>query len=81
MERVFQQDNAPCHKSKSVMKYITNKKITLLDHPYPPQSPDLNPIENLWNHVKRQIHKNHTISGVEDIWSGVLSRKRKNRKE
>ena len=43
------------------------KKLRLLDHPL--QSPDLNPIENLWNHIKRQIHKNHTINCVEDIWS------------
>ncbi len=42
------------------------KKFTLLDHP--PQSPDLNPIENVWNHVKKQIKKNYTMSNVEDIW-------------
>ena len=43
---VFAQDNASCHKSNTIMSWFSKNGIQLLDHP--PQSPDLNPIENLW---------------------------------
>ena len=51
------------------MKYLNDKKIRLFIQDHPPQSPDLNPIDNLWNHVKRQINRNNKINGVEDIWN------------
>ena len=41
---IFVQDNAPSHKAKSVLNFLKEKKVQLLD--WPAQSPDLNPIEN-----------------------------------
>ncbi len=49
----FQQDNAPCHKLKSSQTGFLNE-FTL--HKWPPQSPDFNPIEQLWDVVERDIH-------------------------
>ena len=42
----------------------------LLD--WPPQFPDLNPIEHLWQHIKMQLAK-HEIpaKGVWEIWERV----------
>ena len=47
---IFQQDKAPCHAAGSVMKWIEDNKITILD--WSGNSWDLNPIENLWRRLK-----------------------------
>lgn len=52
--RVFQQDNAPCHSSKRTMKWFEDKGIEVLD--WPGNSPDLNPIENLWQSMKVKVN-------------------------
>ncbi len=52
----FQQDNAPCHKAQIISDWFIehDNEFTLLK--WPPQSPDLNPIEHLWDVREHEIH-------------------------
>lgn len=70
---ILQHDNAPCHKGRVPTKFLKDLNQAVLL--WPPQSPDLNIIENVWAFVKnkRTIDKYRkregAIAEIEDIWS------------
>jgi len=52
---LFQQDNARIHKTPAVMSFLEKSKIQTFE--WPPQSPDLSPIENIWNAMKMKLKR------------------------
>ena len=49
------QDNARAHTAKNTMDFIKENKVKTLKHP--PNSADLNPIEQIWSILKRKIEE------------------------
>jgi len=51
----FQQENAPCHKAQIISDWFLEHENVLILLKWPPQSPDLNPIEHFWDVVEQEI--------------------------
>ena len=65
----FLQDNAPMHKAIIVREWLHTAGVSVLD--FPPYSPDLNPIENLWAILARQVEK-HACSDDEALGDAII---------
>jgi transposase len=46
----FLQDGTPCHASKCIKVFLAQQSFQVIY--CPGNSPDLNPIQNCWNHMK-----------------------------
>uniref|UniRef100_A0A8C5LKA3 Transposase n=1 Tax=Leptobrachium leishanense TaxID=445787 RepID=A0A8C5LKA3_9ANUR len=72
---IFQQDLAPARTVKSTKTWFNDRGITVLD--WPANSPDLNPIENLWSIAKRKIrdmspnNAEELKAAIEATWSSI----------
>ena len=68
---ILQQDNAPCHTARRVIKWLANNDIELQD--WPGDSPDINPIENLWSIIKARIQEGTHIQRDSSTESSLIA--------
>jgi len=63
---ILQHDNAPVHTAKKIKELLDFNNCQLLK--WPALSPDLNPIENVWGYIKKQLKESiSATSSIEDV--------------
>lgn len=65
---VFMQDNDPKHTSRKAKQWFDQNKVDVMT--WPPQSPDLNPIEHLWIDVKKAVFKANPRN-KQQLWETI----------
>ena len=63
---IFLQDNDPRHTSNVAKKRLQNKKIEVMN--WQPQSPDLNPIENLWGQLWDRLTQDRNPQNEDELY-------------
>ena len=72
----FQQDNAPIHNSKITRAYLQQNNIQVMD--WPPLSPDMNPIENVWAEISKKLEREkiknseELFTKINEIWENLM---------
>ncbi len=72
---IFMQDNAPSHAAKNTIDSLIamglkREKIMV----WPPSSPDLKPIENLWSFLKMKIYEGgRQYTSKQQLWEAILA--------
>ncbi|GBN23482.1 hypothetical protein AVEN_91023-1 [Araneus ventricosus] len=63
---IFQQDNAPCYKARIVLKWCEEHTDEFHLMSWPPNSPDLNPMEHIWDAM--ELRAQTLWDRCLDIW-------------
>ena len=66
---IFMQDNVPVHTAKKIHVFLQRNGFDVLDHPA--QSPDLNPLENIWWAIEEALLDKPLPSNVDDLFDKI----------
>ncbi|GFW82302.1 DDE_3 domain-containing protein [Trichonephila clavipes] len=58
---IFQQDNARPHTARVAQDFLRHFQTL----PWPASSPDLSPVEHVWDQLKRQMLSCHSVHDLE----------------
>jgi transposase len=73
----FQHDNARPYTARITTALLTNSNVAVL--PWPSKSPDLNPIEHLWDALDRRVRQRQPqpqslqqlVNALQDEWNNI----------
>lgn len=66
-EYTFQQDNASCHSSVETKNWLRTQNINFMV--WPANSPDINPIENVWAYLNKKLRARiNSFSNGDRMW-------------
>ncbi|GFX63349.1 DDE_3 domain-containing protein [Trichonephila clavipes] len=58
---IFQQDNARLHTARVTQDFLRHFQTLL----WPARSPDLSPVEHVWDQLERQMPSCHSVHDLE----------------
>ena len=66
----FMQDNASIHRAHTTEAWMQDHQVEVL--PWPPRSPDLNPIENVWGKLSQYVYaEGKQFDHIEDLKTAI----------
>ena len=66
---IFQHDNARPHTARITTQFLAQNNVNVL--PWPALSPDMNPIEHIWDELGRRARSNHQIVTINDLQNAL----------
>ena len=69
---IFQQDNAPVHNARVTKQFLLDEHVNVME--WPPYSPDLNPIENVWAEMSKRVYAGgRGYTTEKELWEACVA--------